>query len=162
MAVSAGTTITTTRKLNREELSDAVDIIQRSDTPIYSMIGNDKAESTFPSWGTEDYDAPGPNIQSEGRDYAFTAANAANRYGNHTQIMEKTVKYSKTQEAVANAGNAEKRGKEKARKAVALRTDVEYAIIAPTPSLAGTDRQSGGLPTWAVTNVSRGVGSPPD
>ena len=72
--------------------------------------------------------------------------------------MEKEGKYSKTQEAVDNAGRAEKLAREKVRKGLALRTDVEYSIVADNASLGGTDRQSGSLSTWAETNVSRGGG----
>lgn len=158
MPVSTGTTITTTRKLNREELAEAVDIVQRSDTPIYSMIGGDTADSTNPNWGTEDYDAPGENIQSEGRDYNFAATPPALRYSNHTQTLEKNGKFSGSQEAVRNAGGAEQRAKDKIRKGVALRTDVEWSIVSIKASLGGTDRQSGSLATWATTNVSRGAG----
>lgn len=158
MAVSANTFTTTSAVGNREELSDVVDLTQRSDTPIYSMIGNDTAKSVFPEWETESLDAPGDNIQSEGRDYAFTEDDPVERYGNHTQIMEKEGKYSNTQEAIDNAGKAEKIKRAKIRKGLALKTDVEYSLVAANPSLGGTDRQSGSLSTWAETNVDRGAG----
>lgn len=157
MAVSANTVTTTTRVLNREELSNTVDLTQRSDTPIYSMIGNAGCDTTFPEWGVEDLDAPGQNIQSEGRDYAFSEDDPNNRYGNHTQILEKEGKYSNTQEAVDNAGRSEKITRSKIKKGLALRTDVEYSLVANNASVSGTDRASGSLTTWAETNVSRGA-----
>lgn len=142
---------------NREELSGIVDLTQRSDTPIYSMIGNDKASSTNPNWETVSMDAPGDNAQAEGRDYSFTPIDPAVRVGNHVQIMEKQGSSSGTQEAVANAGKAEQLSEDKIRSGVALRTDVEYSLVAPNASVGGTTRRSGGLPTWAETNVKRGA-----
>lgn len=158
MPVSANTFTSTIAVGNREDLSDVVDLTQRSDTPIYSMISSGKAENTYVSWTIDDLDAPGPNIQSEGRDYVFSTARPSDRVGNHTQIMEKEGKFSKTQSAIDNAGKAEKINREKVNKGVALRTDVEYSIVSSTPSLAGTDRQSGSLTTWAETNAIRGAG----
>jgi hypothetical protein len=157
MAVSSNTFTTTLAVGNREDLSDIVDLTQRSDTPIYSMIGNASASAVFTEWETEELDAPGNNIQSEGRDYAFTQADPVNRFGNYTQIMEKEGKFSNSQEAIKNAGKAEKILEQKVRKGMALRTDVEYSLVANNPSLGGTDRQSGSLSTWAETNVDRGA-----
>lgn len=158
MATSPNTFVASSAKLNREELSDIVDLTQRSDTPIYSMIGNASASSVFPEWGVEEMDTPGNNVQSEGRDYAFSDSDANERYGNHTQIMEKEGKFSNTQEAVSNAGTSEKISRKKVLKGIALRTDVEYSLVSANPSLGGADRQSGALSTWAETNVSRGAG----
>ena len=158
MAVSANTFVSGTAKVNREELSDIVDLTQRSDTPIYSMIENGSASSTFPEWAVEEFDAPGNNVQSEGRDYVFTDQDPNQRYGNHTQIMEKEGKFSNTQEAVSNAGQSEKINRKKVLKGIALRTDVEFSLVTNNPSLGGDDRQSGSLSTWAETNVSRGGG----
>jgi len=158
MPTSANTFVTSTAKLNREELSDVVDLTQRSDTPIYSMIENTSASSVFPEWGVEEFDTPGDNIQSEGRDYAFTTETPNDRYGNHTQIMEKEGKFSNTQEAVSNAGRSERINRKKVLKGLALKTDVEFSMVTANPSLGGADRQSGSLSTWAETNVSRGAG----
>lgn len=158
MPKSPNTVTTTTRVANREELSDIVDLTQRSDTPIYSMISNSSASSTSPEWTVEELDAPARNVQSEGRDYEFTEAGPNTRYKNHTQIMEKEGKYSNTQEAVSNAGNSESIARDKVRKGLALRTDIEFSLVDNLPSLSGEDRQSASLSTWAETNVSRGLG----
>lgn len=158
MAVSANTFTSRRARVNREELSDVVDLTQRSDTPVYSMIGNKSAKTTFPEWGVESIDVPGDNVQSEGRDYTFDDVDPIERYGNHTQIFEKNGKYSNTQQAVDNAGNAEKRNAEKVRKGLALRTDVEFSIVGNNASVGGDTRKSGSLVTWAETNVTRGAG----
>ena len=158
MAVSPNTTTSTTRNLNREELSGVVDLTERQETPIYSMIANASCDSTFPEWGVETIEAPGQNIQSEGRDYDFSETAPNDRYGNYTQIIEKEGKFSNTQEAVENAGRSEKIARDKVLKGIALRRDVEYSLVANNASLGGTDRVSGSLATWAETNVLRGAG----
>lgn len=149
---------TTSAVGNRESLSNVVDLTQRSDTPIYSMIGNASASATFEEWETESMDAPGANIKAEGRDYTFDDSDPAVRVGNYTQIMEKTGSTTNTQEAVKNAGNAEKIKRDKVKKGLALRTDVEFAIVDTNASVGGDTRESGSLTTWAETNVSRGAG----
>lgn len=157
MAASTNSFVTTAAKLNREDLSNIIDLTQRSDTPIYSMISNAKADATFTEWGVEAMDAPGQNIQSESRDYTFATTAANERLGNYTQIMEKTGKFSATQEAVGNAGDSEKRAAKMLTKGMALKTDVEYSLIANNASVGGGDRVSGSLSTWAKTNVTRGA-----
>lgn len=157
MAVSPNTFVTGTAKVNRETLADRVDMTQRSDTPVYSMIGNDSTDGRFPEWATEAMDAPGQNINSEARDYVFTTGAPATRLGNHTQIMQKEGKFSNSQEAVSNAGEVEKANHAKMKKAMALKTDVEYSIVANNASVGGDDRVSGSLATWATTNVTRGA-----
>lgn len=158
MATSANTFTSGTAKLNREELSGVVDLTQRSDTPVYSMIENTSCDSTNPNWGVEEMDAPGDNAQSEGRDYGFNDQDPDARFVNHTQIFEKEGKFSNTQEAVDNAGNSEKISRKKITKGLALKTDVEFSIVTNNPSASGDPRYSGSLPTWAETNVSRGAG----
>ncbi len=158
MPKSPNTVTTETRVANREELSDIVDLTDRKETPIYSMIGNTGASSVAPEWTVETLDAPERDINSEGRDYAFTEEGPNERFKNHTQIFEKEGKYSNTQEAVSNAGNSETIARAKVRKGIALKRNIEFSLVDNLPSLGGEDRQSGSLVTWAETNVSRGAG----
>ncbi len=157
MPASAGTVTSDTRVGNREELSDIVDLAVRRETPVYSMIGNSSASSKSPEWETEEVEAPGRNIQSEGRDYTFTVDAPVSRFKNYTQIFGKDAKYSRTQQQVSNAGKAETIDGAKVRKGIAIRRDVEFSVVDVLPSLDGVDRQSGSLATWAVSNVSRGA-----
>ena len=157
MAVSTNAFKTGASKVNREELADTVDYVQRSDTPVYSALKKGKCTSVNPEWPIQDFDAPGQNIQSEGRDYAFASTDPAERAGNRTQIMEKTGKFTNTQEEVGNAANVDKINEAKMRKGLALRTDIEYSLVANNASVDGDERVSGSLTTWAETNVTRGA-----
>lgn len=159
MAVKAGTFRSTDATGNREELSNIVDLTARKETPIYSMIGNGKAaKSTFPEWEVEDLDAPGDNAQEEGFEYDFDSTPPVERMGNHTQIFYKSGRFSKTQEAVDNAGRAEQIKRKKLLKGIAIKKDVEFSLVAANASVGGATRKSGSLPTWAETNVARGAG----
>ncbi|WP_127524071.1 DUF5309 domain-containing protein [Mesorhizobium sp. Z1-4] len=159
MATVANTVLTTAAVGNREELSDMVDMITPTDTPIYSLAGKEKASSKHPEWEYEDLDTPADNAQPEGNEYSFDAVTAPTRVGNYCQIYTKTFRFSGTQQAVDNAGNAEKRAHELMKKGKALRKDIELSILANTASTNTDPRRSGGLPTWLTTNDSRNGGT---
>lgn len=159
MATVANTVLTTQAVGNREELDNFVSMITPSDTPIYSMAGKEKAASKHPEWEYESLDATADNAQPEGNEYTFDAVTAPTRVGNYAQIFTKTFRFSGTQQAVDNAGNAEKRAHELMKKGKALRKDMEYSIVLNTASTNTDPRRSGGLPTWLTTNVSRNSGS---
>lgn len=158
MATVANTVLTTAAIGNREELDDFVSMITPTDTPIFTMAGKEKADSKHPEWEYEDLDTTGDNAQPEGNEYTFDAVTAPTRVGNYTQIFTKTFRFSGTQQAVSNAGNAEKRAHELMKKGKALRKDIEYSLIVNTASTNTDPRRSGGLPTWLTSNVSRGSG----
>ncbi len=158
MAIVANTFSTTGAKGNREELSDVVSRITPEDTPIYSLIEKVSYKTTHPEWETDDLAAPADNVQLEGDEYTFGATTAAVRMGNYTQIMRKDGIISGTQDATDNAGSVEQVKYQKLKKAVELRKDAEYSIVAANASVAGTTRKSGSLSTWLTTNVSRGAG----
>jgi hypothetical protein len=158
MAVIANTFRTSSAVGNREELSDVVSRITPEDTPIYSMIPKGKCVSIHPEWETDDLAAPGENAVPEGEEYNFDAVTPPTRMGDYTQILRKDWIISNTQEEVSEAGNIQKRKYQKLKKGVEIRKDVEYAIVANTASVGGTTRYLGGLPSWIITNVSRGSG----
>lgn len=158
MAALANTQLTTTSVGNREELSDYINMITPEDTPIYSDIAKGKSSSVHPEWEIDELQPPGENIRTEGDEYTFDAGDTPDRVGNYTQIMRKTGIISETQEAVEQAGNANKVRRQKMKRGVELRKDVELAIATNNASVAGATREFGGLPTWVETNVSRGAG----
>lgn len=158
MATVANTVLTTAAVGNREELDNFVSMITPTDTPIFTLAGKEKASSKHPEWEYEELDAVADNAQPEGNEYAFDAVAAPTRVGNYTQIFTKTFRFSGTQQAVDNAGNAEKRAHELMKKGKAIRKDIEYSIVLNTASTNTDPRRSGGLPTWLTSNVSRGAG----
>jgi hypothetical protein len=158
MAALSNTKLTTTAVGNREELSDVVSRITPEDTPIYSDIGKGSCSSVHPEWETDELRAPAANIQTEGDEYAFNAISPPRRLGNYTQIFRDGFIISRTQETVDEAGKVQKTKYQKLKTGVAIRKDVELAIITNNASVAGATRELGGLPTWIETNVARGAG----
>lgn len=157
MAALANTQLTTTSVGNREELADVINMITPEDTPIYSDIAKGKCVSVHPEWEVDELAPPGENIRTEGDEYTYDEGDTPDRVGNYTQIMRKTGLISETQETVEQAGNANKVKRQKMKRGVELRKDVELAIITNNASVAGATRELGGLPTWIETNVSRGA-----
>lgn len=159
MAKLANTFVTTDAVGNREELSDVVNRITPEDTPIYSIIGTSSCSTVHPEWETEELAAPGDNAQPEGNEYTFDAISPAVRVGNYTQIFDKKWIASESQNKMLNAGNAEKGlKKQKLKKGIELRKDVEWSLVNAGASVGGETRRSGSLSTWYETNVSRGSG----
>lgn len=157
MAIITNTFQSTSAVGNREELSNIVSRITPEDTPIYSMIGKGKCDSTNPNWEIDTLRAPAANAQLEGDEYAFSALAVPVRVKNHTQIFRQGWIVSNTQEAVDNAGNNEKAAEKKIKSGIEVRKDVELSIVSNTASVGGATRVSGGLPSWLTTNVSRGA-----
>lgn len=157
MAIVANTFQSTGGKLNREELSSVVSRITPEDTPIYSMIEKVSFDTTHPEWGVDDLAAPADNAQLEGDEYTFSATTSPTRMGNYTQILRKDGIISRTQDKTDEAGSRTKVKEQKLKKAVELRKDVEFSIVAANASVAGATRKSGSLSTWLATNVSRGA-----
>lgn len=158
MPALANTQLTTTSVGNREDLSDVINMITPEDTPIYSDISKGKCASVHPEWEIDTLMAPVENIRTEGDEYVFDAGDTPVRVGNYTQIMRKTGIVSETQETVEQAGNANKVKRQKMKRGVELRKDVELAILTNKASVAGATRAFGGLPSWITTNASRGAG----
>lgn len=158
MPALSNTKLTTTSVGNREELSDVVSRITPEDTPVYTAIGTGTCSSVHPEWETDELRAPAENIQVEGDEYDFDAITSPKRLGNYTQIFRDSFIISRTQETVDEAGKVQKKKYQKLKTGLAMRKDVELAILTNNASVAGATRELGGLPTWVETNVNRGGG----
>lgn len=156
MPTITNTFVSTSARVNREELSNVVDRITPEDTPIYSMIEKETFNTTHPEWAVDELAAPGTNIVPEGDEYTFGQTMPAVRYGAYTQIMRKDGIISGTQDATDNAGSVEQLKYQKLKKGVELKKDVEFAIVDTNAQVGGTTREFGSLNTWITSNVSRG------
>jgi hypothetical protein len=158
MPALANTKLTTQVVGNREELADVISMITPDDTPIYTDIPKGKCSSVHPEWETDELAPPAANIHPEGNEYVLDTTDTPMRLGNYTQIMYKSGSVSNTQETVEQAGNANKVKRQKYKKGVELRKDLELAIVTNNASVAGATREFGGLPTWIETNANREAG----
>lgn len=162
MAIATNTYLSFNSKRNREEFSNAISMITPEDTPLVSMIGKESVESTHPEWSTDTLVAPNPaNAVPQGDEFTYGAITPTARVGNFTQISRKEFIISRTQEKTLKAGPQSELGRQRRKKGVELRKDIEAIILSNQASLPGnatTPPLLGGLPTWVQTNVDRGTG----
>jgi hypothetical protein len=145
---------------NREELADKIYQITPEETPFISLIGRKPVQSVHPEWLIDSLGAIDlNNNQPEGNDWAYDAITAPSRVGNYTQISDKKIMISRTQDHTLKAGRKSELAREIAKKGVELRTDMEAILLSNQASLAGsgngaTNRKLGGFRAWIATNDS--------
>lgn len=161
MAIATNTYLTFDSRRNREEFSNAIHMITPEETPFMSMIGRENVESTHPEWSTDNLAAPNPaNAVPQGDEFTYGAIAPTVRVGNYTQISRKEYIVSRTQEKTLKAGPNSELGRQRRKKGVELRKDMEAILLSNTasnPGNATTPPLLGGLPSWVVTNDNRGA-----
>ena len=149
---------------NREELANKIYQITPEETPFVSLIGRKPVASTHPEWQTDTLATPDTsNAQPEGNDWTFQTVNPTTRVGTYTQISDKRIIISRTQDKTSKAGRKSELAREVAKKGVELRIDQESIVLSNQASTAGsgngaTNRQLGGMRAWLATNDSLGSG----
>lgn len=158
MAAPANTFLTTAAIGNREDLTDIIDRIDPTDTPVYSMSAKTKADATLHEWQTQALASAASNAQAEGDDFAAGAVTPTARLSNRTQISTKAIVISGTQEKVDKAGRSSEFDYQMALKGLELRRDIEFGLT-QNDVTATTPRKSRGLLGWTVDNTSKDAGT---
>lgn len=149
---------------NREELADKIYQITPEETPFLSLIGRKPVASVHPEWQTDTLGAVDTsNNQPEGNDWTYDAITPTSRVGNYTQISDKKIIVSRTQDATSKAGRKSELAREVAKKGVELRIDMEAIALGNQASTAGTgngatNRKLGAFRAWLASNDSMGSG----
>jgi hypothetical protein len=140
----------------REDLSDVIYSIAPTDTPFLSSAAKTQATAVLHEWQTDSLAAAVTNnAVIEGDEATLDASTATTRLSNSTQIMDKTVVITGTQESVDKAGRASELAYQIAKKAKELKRDMEATItgnIAEVTGGSSTARKMGTLGSWVVTN----------
>jgi len=140
----------------REDLSDVIYSISPTDTPFLSSAAKTQATAVLHEWQTDSLAAAVTNnAVIEGDEATLDASTATTRLSNSTQIMDKTVVITGTQESVDKAGRASELAYQIAKKAKELKRDMEATItgnIAEVTGGSSTARKMGTLGSWVVTN----------
>jgi len=140
----------------REDLSDVIYSIAPTDTPFLSSAAKTQATAVLHEWQTDSLAAAATNnAVIEGDEATLDASTATTRLSNSTQIMDKTVVITGTQESVDKAGRASELAYQIAKKAKELKRDMEATItgnIAEVTGGSSTARKMGTLGSWVVTN----------
>ncbi len=146
---------------NKDDLSDVIYNISPTQTPFLSLAQRLKAKNTFHEWQTDALATAGQNAVVEGDDATLDAVSPTQRVGNYTQISDKTVVVSGTQEAVDKAGRKSELSYQIAKRSKELKRDMEFVLTGNQASAAGSSsvaRTTGSVEAWLTSNVSRGVG----
>ena len=140
----------------REDLSDVIYSISPTDTPFLSSAAKTQATAVLHEWQTDALAAAVTNnAVIEGDEATLDASVATTRLSNSSQIMDKTVVITGTQESVDKAGRASEIAYQIAKKAKELKRDMESTLTSNNAEVtggSGTARQLGGLGSWVVTN----------
>ena len=140
----------------REDLSDVIYSISPTDTPFISSAAKTKATAVLHEWQTDALAAAATNnAVIEGDEATLDAVSATTRLSNSSQIMDKTVVITGTQEAVDKAGRASEIAYQIAKKAKELKRDMEATITGNQAEVTGnasTARKLGSLGAWVATN----------
>jgi hypothetical protein len=162
MTIASGTYSTYQSTRLREEFRDAIYMISPEEVPAWSLFPHENVDSKHPEWSTDTLATPVTSNQVlEGDEYSYSAILPTTRLGNYTEIARKTYIISRTDEIVSKAGPKSELGRERRKKGLELKQDMELAILANKASVAGTDvaiRQSAGFAAWIKTNDQRDAG----
>ena len=164
MAVTANTNETYNVSTLKEDLQEALISISPTETPFMSAIGTKKISNTYFEWATVDLAAAvSTNRVMEGENAPGNdAPTNAVRLANYSQISDKVVEVSDTNEAVNGVGDAQRIAKQVAYKLKELKRDMETMIVgdnnAAVAGSSGTARETASLSAFLTTNVDRGVG----
>lgn len=164
MAQAANTFETYDAVGNREELADTIWQITPEETPFMSLVGRKSVATVHPEWQTDTLGSPDPdNNQPEGNDWSYDPITPTTRVGNYTQISEKSLQISRTQENTDKAGRKSELAREVAKKGVELKIDMEVILLRNQASSAGsgngaTNRKLAALRSWIATNDDMGGG----
>ena len=145
----------------REDLSDVIYSISPTDTPFISSAAKTKATAVLHEWQTDALAAAATNnAVIEGDEATLDAVSATSRLSNSSQIMDKTVVITGTQESVDKAGRASELAYQIAKKAKELKRDMEATVTGNQAEVTGnasTARKFGSLGAWIETNDDLGA-----
>tara|TARA_R110001632_G_scaffold169501_1_gene288480 strand:+ start:129 stop:1013 length:885 start_codon:yes stop_codon:yes gene_type:complete len=149
----------------REDLQNAIYDISPTTTPFMSTVGRSTAKNTLHEWQTDSLAAVNlNNAQVEGADAVAPTLTPTTRVGNYTQISDKVVQVSTTDDKVDKAGRSTETAYQLSKASAEIKRDMESILLSDQAKDAGTSstaRKLGGLATWLTTNVVDTAGAAP-
>ena len=149
----------------REDLQNAIYDISPTTTPFMSTVGRTTAKNTLHEWQTDSLaDVNLDNAQVEGADAVAPTLTPTTRVGNYTQISDKVVQVSTTDDKVDKAGRSTETAYQLSKASAEIKRDMESILLSDQAKDAGTSstaRKLGGLATWLTTNVVDTAGAAP-
>jgi hypothetical protein len=122
-----------------------------------STVGRTKAKNTYHEWQTDTLASVNlDNAQVEGADAVSPTLTPTERVGNYTQISDKVVQVSVTDDVVDKAGRSTETAYQLAKASAEIKRDMESILLSDQAKDAGTastPRKLGGLGSWITTNA---------
>ena len=146
----------------REDLQDAIYDISPTSTPFMSTIGRTKAKNTYHEWQTDELGAVDlTNAQEEGADAVAPTLATTTRVGNRTQISDKVVQVSTTDDVVDKAGRSTETAYQLAKSSSELKRDIESILLSDQAMSGPSDnpRLLRGMQNWVTTNDVTATGT---
>ena len=148
----------------REDLQDAIYDISPTTTPFMSTVGRTKAKNTYHEWQTDSLaDVNLANAQVEGADAVSATLTPTTRVGNYTQISDKVIQVSTTDDVVDKAGRSTETAYQLSKASAEIKRDMESILLSDQAQSQGgastasgdamTPRKLGGLASWITTNT---------
>lgn len=113
----------------KEDVSDIISNITPTKTPFQTLIGSDKTTSRKFEWLEDSLAAPRDNAQLEGFEAAEATLTPPVLRENYTQILEKTIKISVTEDTVDQYGRAKETAYQITKAGEELKRDLEFAFV---------------------------------
>lgn len=161
MAVPSNTLQTYQSTYNAEDVSEIIMNISPIDTPLLTLAKKGTADATYTEWPIESLATPdGTNANIEGDDATIDASTTPTRVGNYTQLVDKTVSVTTTQNAIRKYGAKNEFARQKAKKGKELKRDMETIMLRNQARVVGgasTAQLMRSMGSWLTTNVSRGA-----
>lgn len=143
---------------NREDLADFITNISPTDCPFQTSIGKTKSKAVIHEWLTHELAAAAAaNVVVEGNEATLITPTTLTRVTNVTQINQKSVAVSGTQDAVDKAGMAKEIAYRVILHTKEIKRDLEAAMLQNTQAVAGdatTARRMNGAYGFISTNTS--------
>jgi hypothetical protein len=124
---------------NREDLEDIAYDISPERTPVLTMAKKLKAKGISHDWLTDALATPSATGVAEGKVTTAVSPDAPTRLRNVTQINERPVFITESQQAVESAGDWGKADRETARRMAELKRDVETRLLSMNPLVVGDE-----------------------
>lgn len=129
MATVAGTFKTFSQVGLKQDIEDIIYDISPTLTPFTSSIGTSTATSTLHQWQEDQLSVVGTNAKVEGADAGAAAAETTTMKNASTQIFDKVVASSGTNEVVEKYGRGSELEYQIVKKGKELRRDIEHAFV---------------------------------
>lgn len=146
----------------REDLIDAITLVQPEKAPVLAAMGKGSAKSTVHEWQRDSLRAPNKdNAALDGDDATASAKTPPQRVSNVCQIYQDTIRVTGRAESVDKAGMKSAMAYNKAKAYKELLRDMEASLLSANPAVvgsAGVASKAGGLGVLLYSNAQHGAG----